>query len=160
MKSSDKEVLTLEIQDEPIRAIFSAVKGQFRHGRVPRSPHLTIRGPYSKHVPQNVTTKVSDILGTNTIFEICGVGRFDNQKEHIVYLKISDKNLKLRKVWWKPDFPMKQYGFNPHITVFRGAKDDADKVHEFLLSQHIQLPINNFQLRTDKIGNNQSEFDF
>lgn len=158
MKSNLKVVLTLEIHDEAIRELFQTVRKHVSNGKVPKTPHLTIRGPYSGHIPRNVPAEVARKLGGDVRFEVAGVGRFDSASEHVVYLNIIDDNKKLRKVWWKPDFPLKDFGFKPHITVFRGSKAEADHVFDFLEKQHIYFSITTYKLRTDTIG--QQEFAF
>jgi len=158
MKSNLKEVLTLEIRDEAIKSLFKSVRTHFNKGKVPKTPHLTIRGPYSGHIPPNVPAEVAKTLGGNVRFRVGGVGRFDSDSEHVVYLNIIDDNEKLRKVWWKPDFPLKDFGFNPHITVFRGSKAEADRVFDFLEKQHIYVPITMYELRADTIGQRELEF--
>nr|WP_314623323.1 hypothetical protein [uncultured Noviherbaspirillum sp.] len=152
-----REVLTLEIQDEAIKNLFSEVRTLFRSGKIPSVPHVTIRGPYSKHVPRTASNKVNKTLGNDADLDIVGVGRFDSSKEHVVFLKLNGE--KLRQVWWKPDYPIKDHGFHPHLTVFRGSKDEADRVYDFLCNQNIGFNVKRYQLRTDVLGQKQKELD-
>lgn len=153
-----REVLTLEIQDEAVKNLFSRVRALFKSGKIPSVPHVTIRGPYSRHVPRQASERVDKTLGTNMVLDIVGIGRFDSTKEHVVFLKLNGE--KLRQVWWKPDYPIKEHGFNPHLTVFRGSREEADRVYDFLCQQDIiDLNVKRYQLRTDVIGQKQKELD-
>lgn len=158
MNANLKEVLTLEIRDEAVRAIFNSLRAHFQGGKIPRTPHLTIRGPYSRHISRDVFARVARTLEQGTELMVAGVGRFDSPSEHVVFLKVAGESL--RKVWWKPDYPLKHHGFNPHITVFRGQKEDADRVYEFLRNQKTEFSVTNFEIRTDTIGQGQRELEF
>jgi hypothetical protein len=100
--------------------------------------HLTIRGPYdsdeSKHdVIEYVRGKLcGDIL------QIAGVGTFSNPREHVVYFRVNSPNL--RSVWWKPSYPIERYGFQPHVSVYRGPDGLlAKRAGAFLDQQQIVL---------------------
>ena len=79
---------------------------------------------------------------------------FANGDEFFVYFKahISD----LESVFWKRDFPIKQYGFNPHITILK-TKDRhyAEEVLYFLNSLSIQIKIKSFDLEVYQLGQKQ-----
>ena len=86
--------------------------------------------------------------------QIDGVDMFANGDEFFVYFKahISD----LESVFWKRDFPIKQYGFNPHITILK-TKDRhyAEEVLYFLNSLSIQIKIKSFDLEVYQLGQKQ-----
>jgi 2'-5' RNA ligase len=88
---------------------------------------------------------------------LSGVGRFELADCHVVYLSVQGEAL--RKVWWKPDFPINQFGFNPHITVFKGDKESADRVFDALTQFSVECPIELFELRVDVIGQGALNFE-
>jgi hypothetical protein len=111
----------LEITDRDLNFLFTGIALTI-HGTRPIQPtHLTIRGPYSREVPHGIVARCRDILKHDTL-RVWDVGRFSNVGEEVVYLRVDSPNL--RKVWWKPDYPIGQFGFHPHISLYRGA--DAD----------------------------------
>jgi hypothetical protein len=53
----------------------------------------------------------------------------------------------LKKIWWKPDFPIEKYGFNPHVTLFKGRESVlADEILKFLKHEDIALLCHDFRL--------------
>ena len=52
------------------------------------------------------------------VLEIGGLGHFSNPGEQVVYLTVDSPQL--RRIWWKPDYPIGEFGFNPHISLYRG----------------------------------------
>lgn len=77
---------------------------------------------------------------------ISGVGKFTNASIHVVYLKASSSFL--RGVWWKPDYPTRKYGFNPHVTIY-GGNDGfaATEICKFLKKEQIELLCFNYVVR-------------
>jgi hypothetical protein len=56
----------------------------------------------------------------------------------VVYLKI--QHPQLRRLWWKPDYPIEQFGFNPHITIYAGRDSRAaDLVERFLQRENLRI---------------------
>jgi hypothetical protein len=50
-------------------------------------------------------------------------------------------------VWWKPDYPIERFGFEPHISVYRGGDAAfADAIAEFLERQRITLNCAEYRL--------------
>ncbi|MGQ0591219.1 MAG: hypothetical protein ACT4QB_00845 [Gammaproteobacteria bacterium] len=72
------------------------------------------------------------------VLEIGQVGRFSNPGEETVYFRIDSPNL--RKICWKPKFSIEKFGFNPHISLYRGSDFQfADRVAAFLEQEKITL---------------------
>jgi len=72
------------------------------------------------------------------VLEIGQVGRFSNPGEETVLSRIDSPNL--RKIWWKPDFSIEKFGFNPHISLYRGPDAHfADRIAAFLEQEEITL---------------------
>ncbi|MDP3190276.1 hypothetical protein [Rhodoferax sp.] len=126
----------VQIHDEPAVNLLSSLREIFK-GRQSKSPiHITVRGPH-KHVPsQNRLGRLWDQLDGEGLL-IHGIGTFDFPEKSIVYIKSNSKAI--RKIWWKRDYPIIRFGFNPHISLFEGTKENALEVAEFLKSQKIEL---------------------
>ena len=80
--------------------------------------HITVRGPYSQRY--NVEALGRQICGTKVLAE--GIGAFLNEGQNTIFIKCSSEEL--RRVWKKKDF-----GFNPHITIYDGqSRTLAEKI--------------------------------
>jgi hypothetical protein len=67
-----------------------------------------------------------------------GIGIFELPDRVVVYVKVQHE--KLRQIWWKPDFPIEKYGFNPHITLYEGTdRERARRLCEFLHGERVSL---------------------
>lgn len=146
-----QQILTLEVKDKKIQDLFVDLRSRFnRVGKIPSSPHVTIRGPYKTAVSSRRSKQIMQRLSHEPKLRLSGVGRFELPDCHVVYLSVQGEVL--RKVWWKPDFPIHQFGFNPHITVFKGDKEAADRVFEELSNHTVDHSIESFELKIDVIG--------
>lgn len=155
--SNTQQVLTLEVKDKKIQDLFVDLRSRFdRVGKVPSSPHVTIRGPYKTRVSAFRSKRIWQMLSRDPELRLSGVGRFELADCHVVYLSVQGEAL--RKVWWKPDFPINQFGFNPHITVFKGDRESADRVYEALINFCVDQPIESFELKVDVIGQTALNF--
>lgn len=74
--------------------------------------HITLRGPYQDR-PQPVVA--DDLYGSEVTVQ--GVGNFFSETQNTVFLRC-DSPL-IRKYWYKRD-----YGYNPHITLYDGTSRD------------------------------------
>ena len=82
----------------------------------------------------------------NDTLRICNVGRFTNPDQEVVFLRVDSQNL--RKVWWKPSYPIKDYGCTPHISLYRGHNAKfADRVADFLQREPRELFCADHRLR-------------
>lgn len=134
----------LEITDRNLNFLFAAI-AQAIYGQRPAQPtHLTIRGPYAGRVPNGVVRHCRSILEQD-VLRIADVGRFNNENEEVVFLRVDSPNL--RRVWWKPDYPIGKFGFNPHISLYRG-KDVAlaEALELFFRHEGIELFCAEFRL--------------
>ena len=89
--------------------------------------HITIRGPYLKS--RNVYDLERKIFGTEAVAD--GVKAFFSENQNTVF--ISCYSERFREVWNKKDF-----GFNPHITIYDGASREFAKM---LFDRLERLPI-------------------
>jgi hypothetical protein len=129
--------LLLEIADPEVNAFLWFVRYTLT-GRRPEGPiHLTLRGPYEGEGPAEAIETARDALKRD-VLRIAGVGRFSNPGEEVVFLRVDSPHL--RDVWWKPSFPIKRFGFEPHISIYRGHdKEFADRIAGFFTDHHIEL---------------------
>ncbi len=136
----------LEITDREINYLFATI-AEIIFGTRPREPvHLTIRGPYGHGVPPGVVSRCRELLRYD-VLRIAEVGRFHNQAEEVVFLRVDAPNL--RRVWYKPDYPLNQYGFVPHISIYRGPDHRlADLLEGFLVREQLILSCAEFRVVT------------
>jgi hypothetical protein len=91
---------------------------------------------------------------SHDVLRIYGAGRFSNAGEEVVYLRVESSHL--REVWWKPDYPITSVGFNPHISLYRGANIAlADAVADLLGETAIDILCAEFQL----VGSRPAQVD-
>lgn len=138
--------LFLELRDSGVNALFSGISEAISSKYLDSAPHLTLRGPYSKSVPARTVEKYSGIISRD-VLKIKGAGLFSNPHEDVVYLRVNSPNL--RKCWWKPDYPMYKYGFNPHFSIYRGSdRLLADKLYRFFDHEKLEILCAEFRLVT------------
>ena len=138
--------LFLEIMDRDINYLLNGIHSAIFKESLKAAPHLTIRGPYRNKVPEDTFEQCRAEL-TGAVLEISDVGYFSNGSEEVVYFSV--KNPGLRRVWWKPDFPISEYGFHPHLSVYRGTdRGLATKVRKFLEREDLKLFCIEFRLVT------------
>ncbi len=139
-----KNFLFLEILDPEINTLLNKIT-EIVSGESPTKPvHLTVRGPYQGNVPQKTLAYCRDKIKYD-ILRIKNIGRFSNPDEEVVYFHVDSPNL--RNIWYKPDYKMGEFGFNPHLSVYRGKdKNLADVVANFLECENIELLCNLFRL--------------
>jgi hypothetical protein len=112
--------------------------------RVSEMPHLTIQGPFDEKVPLKKITILKRRMKNDVLF-IGNPGLFETDRGVALFLRIASDNL--ARVWFKPDYPIEKYGFNPHITIYEG-KDitKASKALEFLKKNRVELLCREFDI--------------
>ena len=139
-----KRFLFLELLDPEIHALINGLRHEFGQKKSTSNLHITVRGPYKNSIPKKSVENFSRILSGDAIL-IHSAGLFVNDGVYVVYVKINSENLK--KIWWKPDYPVKQYGFNPHISLYIGRdKYLANEIHEFLRREKLKVLCREFKL--------------
>ncbi len=78
--------------------------------------HITVRGPYSQSY--EMRRQQEKIRGTEVLAD--GIGAFLTKDQNTVYIRCHATTL--QEVWRKRDF-----GFNPHITVYDGRSREFAK---------------------------------
>lgn len=117
-----------------LRRLRAEINGADTMGEV----HLTIRGPYDRSKGLKSHIERWQSLVDNSPVVVSGVGKFHNQRESIVYLKVQHPSL--RRLWWKPDYPISKYGFNPHLTLYAGEnRVFADAIYDLLAKRQFAL---------------------
>jgi hypothetical protein len=126
---SVKYFLFLEILDRDVNAFYEDVIARITGHPPVKPPHLTIRGPYKNPIPREELEKFREAMRF-AVLRIGGVGRFTNPSEEVVYIRVESPQL--RTIWWKPDYPISAYGYNPHISLYRGPDHAlADRLASF-----------------------------
>lgn len=138
--------LFLEITDRDINYLLSGIETEITGNRPERATHLTIRGPYKRKIDQKTIDWCKEEM-KGAVLRIEGVGRFSNPAEEVVYFEVDSPAV--RRIWWKPDFPIRDYDFNPHISIYRGGSTElADKIQRFFEHENIALNCAEFKLVT------------
>ena len=134
----------LEFLDPEINTLLSGLKHEFGNSEAGNDIHITIRGPYYRRISREDIAKYEHIVRDDPIL-IHGVDIFQNHKENVVYIRVRSDSLK--KIWWKPDFPVKEFGFNPHITLHKTCDIEfARTISDFLKEEDIKLICRDFRL--------------
>jgi hypothetical protein len=137
-----KSFVFLRITDPEISALICGIRTIAMAVSPKSGPHITIRGPYSRPVPRTQLLRYGRLLASHPLV-LEGVDAFQANDHSTVYLKV--QHPKLLQVWWKPDYPTKDFGFNPHITLYEGA--DSGRAHRlltFLRGEGMKLLTNDF----------------
>ena len=141
-----KKFIFLEILDPDIYAFINGLKSEFGMFHDNTNIHITVRGPYKEPINPEIVNKYFKKIKNDPVI-IQNAGIFNNKNEFVVYFKVD--SVSLRKIWWKPDYPVSVYGYNPHISVYRGKeKEFSYKIYEFLKNENIILMTYDFRLTT------------
>ncbi len=143
----EKHILYLEICDPKINVLIWEITNIINSKEVDLIPaHLTLQGPYKRKINEKDIEKCKRIM-QNEKLEIAEAGRFSNPNEEVIYLKVN--NPKLRQIWRKPDFPIKKYNFNPHISLYRGEdKEWADLLVDFFNKERLNLVCEDYNFQS------------
>ena len=127
----------LEIAHPEINSLLWNIQWILADAEPRHQVHLTLRGPYEGEIARDVLDKFRDTLCNDTL-RICDVGRFTNAEQEVVFVRVDSQNL--RKVWWKRSYPIRDYGYTPHISLYRGHDAMfADRVAHFLQREPLEL---------------------
>lgn len=138
--------ICLELLDPEVHALLNGLMHEFGGQPGGRCIHITVRGPYYRTISVDAIEGFQKVLEQYPIL-IHGAGLFTNPDEFIVYTKVYSENLK--QVWRKPDYPIKEYGFNPHLTLYKGQDGGlAKEIYSFLEKENLKLLCYKFRLTT------------
>lgn len=108
------------------------------------SPHLTIQGPFLEKVSGESIRGIKKRLEGDTFF-IGNPGIFETRQGAVLFLKATSEHLP--SVWNKPDYPVRSFGFNPHITIYEGLDiSRARRARDFLGKNRIELLCRDFDV--------------
>jgi hypothetical protein len=150
-----KSFVFLQITDSEINALIYGIR-TIAMGVAPKSgPHVTIRGPYSRALSRTQLLRYGRILASHPVV-LEGIDKFRSGDRTTVFMKV--QHPKLLQVWWKRDYPIKEFGFNPHVTLYEGADDDrAQRLEGFLRREGIKLLTTDFAV-TPYVSDNKDLF--
>lgn len=136
----------LELLDPDINALLIGLRHVFDCSERALNVHITLRGPYYSRISKTNICKFEKIVCQDPI-TIQGIDVFQNETENIVYIGAHSDSLK--QVWWKRDFPFKDFGFHPHISLHKTPDlAFAKTISDFLREEDIKLTCNEFHLTT------------
>jgi 2'-5' RNA ligase len=139
-----KSFVFLEISDAEIGALIYGIRAVAMTSPAKSAPHITVRGPYSRPVSRKEILRYGRILSSRPVV-LEGIGAFQSGDRITVYMKVQHPNL--RQIWWKPDYPIKEFGFNPHLTLYEGKDADrANRLQIFLRREGIKLLTSEFSV--------------
>jgi 2'-5' RNA ligase len=137
-----KSFVFLEIADPEISALIHGIREVAMSSTAKTAPHITVRGPYSRPVLRKEILRYRRILSRSPLV-LEGIGAFQSGDRTTVYMKVQHPNL--RQIWWKPDYPIKEFGFNPHLTLYEGQdRARAERLQSFLRREDIKLLTSEF----------------
>jgi hypothetical protein len=152
--------LFLEIQDPLVVELLTSLKSIFNNKPSVSPIHVTVRGPYKKIPDEGYLEKLWDTIEGEGVL-LNGIRHFEFENKRYVYIKTHSRAI--RKIWWKSDYPIVEYGFNPHITLFEGPINIAEKIEAFLKEERLEFYCHNLSLRlytpgqSDLFGNSKRE---
>ena len=140
-----KNFLFLKLKDPEVCSVLWELREIFGKEKKPAtSIHVTVRGPNKNIFKIDAIHNLYEKIEGDSII-IQSAGRFDNDTQQVVYIKVSSTNL--HKIWRKPDYPRAKFGMNPHITLYVGSdREYADCIFDFLKKENITLQCNSFEL--------------
>lgn len=152
------KTLGILIKNYEINKIFYDLKNIFGPDSIPKKPHITIRGP-QKSFSKKISEEVSDLLKSPE-FEItvCGTDKFIVEGNYYVFLKVVDTP-DLKSVWRKPDYPIKRFGYKPHITIYWGDKNTAEKIEKEYSNFKIKIKQSELSGYTKNLKQSELTFD-
>ena len=139
-----QDFIILQLLNAEINEFLSELRDKLGSSKTESGIHITVRGPYSKKISGKKIVEYENVIRHEPI-HIQGIDVFQNQKESVVYIRAHSKSLK--KIWKKPDFPKKKFGFNPHITLHKTTDIRfANMISDFLKREEIELICHEFRL--------------
>ena len=139
-----KQFLFLEFLDPEINGLLCGLRAAFSDEERYTNIHITVRGPYSKTISREKLKTFSTLPGNEPLL-VHGIGMFQNQGNYVVYIRVWSKWL--NKLWWKPDYPIEKYGFNPHISLYIGSdRILAEEIENFLKKEDLKLLCRDFRI--------------
>lgn len=150
-----KKFLIIELFDVEVVSFLVKLQYLLNNGDLRMLPHITLRGPYNTKIRSKILTSSRDTIKSPIV--INGVECFYNPNELVVYFKAIINGVE--KTWWKPSYPQKKYGLNPHITIYKGKnKALAQELIVFLNRINLEFKLYNFEINIYNSGDRQLKF--
>ncbi len=142
--ASAKSFVFVELLDEGIASLLYCLRAILSDIKQTTSIHITLRGPYKTDAILGFLAGIDNDAANEPIL-ISGVGKFSIGSRKVVYLKAHSDTI--QRLLFKPDFPKKRYGSNPHITIYEGENHTkADAVYDFLKKEQMYFLCKKYQL--------------
>ena len=144
----------LEIADPAINALLQSLRRIFMEEEPSSNIHITVRGPYdSEPRADDIATLEARfrerLTSSRKALLVHGIRTFETPRTAEYHVAIRIQCEALRTVWWKPDFPIEKYGFNPHITLYSGKDKNVQlAIAKFLEREDLALICREFKFGT------------
>lgn len=136
--------LFLEVTDPEINCLLNRLRYELTGKTHNTNIHITVRGPLKIRASEDESSKWKRVLKNEPVL-IANPGIFRNEGVYVVYLGINSKHL--RSIWYKPDFPVKTFGFNPHISMYVGKNEQyAEEILKFLKKERVELITTHYEI--------------
>jgi 2'-5' RNA ligase len=99
--------------DPAIEELLTRLYRLFNNREPASGIHVTLRGPYKSRPTVQQLEKIEREVNLEPL-RLNGIEVFQGKHPTVVLLVINDR---LKRVWWKPDFPIEKFGFYPHVTM-------------------------------------------
>lgn len=127
-RSAINDVLMLNVSNSKIDEILNTLRHKYKYHF--SSPHITLRGPQRKISIEIIKKTEEILLNMKNKIEVDSIDIFQVGEDYFCVFRLNAPSL--RKVWRKPDFPIRSYGYNPHITLFKGNKNEVYEVKDYI----------------------------
>jgi 2'-5' RNA ligase len=157
-----EKIYALVIKDYYIGGFIKYIQTILSDLPITTPPHITIRGPVIHDLSHDKIKSIEKIINQLSLITISTIDYFYIE-DNIFTVYISVLNNELKKITRKRDYPMYQFGFNPHITICKTSNiDKVDRVKSIFNGNNLELTIENkyLQLQSFEIGRRYQEFDF
>jgi hypothetical protein len=157
MTATSKSFVFVELLDPEVIAVLTALRTILSDKIQKTSIHITLRGPYRTDAIWSFLEKMNEESFLDPIF-FNGFDKFSNADQNIVYVKAQSELFD--RFLYKPDFPKKIFGSNPHVTIYEGSnKIKADAIYQFLKKEKFYFICKHYKF-TPFIKKQQLNLDF
>jgi hypothetical protein len=132
-----RSFIFLEFTNPKVRNFLADLRHGLSEHHDPGAVHITIRGPYRQAPRSSLLEELDDEIRNYGVV-VTGVGTFAFERQFVVYLKAQSPVFD--RVWWKPDFPKKEFGIHPHVSMFHTTNSRiAHAAEAFLRAERIEI---------------------
>jgi hypothetical protein len=143
MTTPKSNFVFLVLQDSSVIGVLEFMR-QTLGGTWSGPPHVTLQGPLPEKVTSERIENIRKILRNDMVL-LANPGYFETPGKAVFFYSATSPNM--RKVWYKPDYPIEKYGFNPHVTLYEGPEiDRVRRAAEFLRREPVEMICRNFDI--------------